>query len=331
MASDGALRVRAIGGRRGRERAPSSARLARRITWAASKQSALIAGLLARGDRRDDCYRAYAYFRWVDDVVDEVAQTRERRLRFVVRQRDLIGRLYRHERPSDLTPEEQMLADLIRDGDDRLRSYLYNFLSIIEFDAVRKGQPIGGADLAWYSERLGMAVTDAIEFFIAADQRYPDVPSRHLAAEAAHITHMLRDLVEDLGAGYLNIPYEYLQAHRIQPSELDSLPMRTWVMDRVALAREKFRAGKRFLESLDDLRSKLAGNWYCTRFELVLDAIERDGYVLRAAYPERKGLKAMLRMVWIGMSVIAQHTTQRLLGVRLAGTRVGASSKLTSS
>ncbi len=330
MATDGALRLRTISGRRRSERVPGSAKLARRITWAASKQSALIAGLLAHRDRRDDCYRAYAYFRWVDDVVDEVMQNREQRLRFVVRQRDLIGRLYRHERPSDLTPEEQMLADLVRDGDDRLRSYLHNFLSIIEFDAAREGHPIGGGDLAWYSETLGTAVTDAIEYFIAADQRYPQGPSRHLAAEAAHITHMLRDLVEDLDAGYINVPHEYLQAHRVQPSELDSLPMRTWVMDRVELAREYFQAGKRFLESLDNLRSKLAGYWYCTRFELVLDAIERDGYVLRATYPERKGLKAMLQMAWIGMSIIVRHATRRLPGVRQAGAQIGASSELRS-
>ena len=48
----------------------TTARLARSITWASSKQSYLTARLLADRDLVDDCLRAYAYFRWVDDMVD---------------------------------------------------------------------------------------------------------------------------------------------------------------------------------------------------------------------------------------------------------------------
>ncbi len=48
----------------------TTARLARRITWASSKQSYLTARLLADRDLADDCLRAYAYFRWADDRID---------------------------------------------------------------------------------------------------------------------------------------------------------------------------------------------------------------------------------------------------------------------
>ena len=48
----------------------STARLARSITWASSKQSYLTARLLADRDLADDCLRAYAYFRWADDMID---------------------------------------------------------------------------------------------------------------------------------------------------------------------------------------------------------------------------------------------------------------------
>ena len=41
---------------------------------------------------------------------------------------------------------------------------------------------------------------------------------------------------------------------------------------------------------LDVLRCKVAGYWYCARFEAVLDTIESDGYRLRAEYEERRKL-----------------------------------------
>lgn len=287
--------------------ARASAQLARGITWSGSKQSFLIAALLARPDRRDDCFRAYAYFRWVDDVVDEVAQSRQERLRFMGRQRQLADHLYRGERPIELVPEEMMLVDLVAGSGCRLQRYIDNFLAIIEFDADRRGRPITEAELGWYSETLGKAVTDAIECFIADDGGYPDTPARHLAATAAHVTHMLRDLVADLDEGYINVPLEYMAEHRFEVSDLACLPMRSWVMDRVELARRRFRVGKEYLDDLDDLRSKLAGYWYCARFEIVLDAIERDGYVLRREYNERRSWAAALKMAWIGLRVAARH------------------------
>jgi hypothetical protein len=68
---------------------------------------------LADRDLADDCLRAYAYFRWADDVIDISSQSAEERLDFIRGQKRLVDRLYEGERPDDLTPEEEMLADLI--------------------------------------------------------------------------------------------------------------------------------------------------------------------------------------------------------------------------
>ena len=40
---------------------------------------------------------------------------------------------------------------------------------------------------------------------------------------------MLRDMCEDLPAGLVNIPAEYLEAHGIHGIELNSEPLRLWV------------------------------------------------------------------------------------------------------
>jgi phytoene/squalene synthetase len=297
-----------------------TAALARSITMASSKQSYMTARMLVDKDLVDDCCRAYGYFRWVDDVVDAspagdgTSQLRDKRITFVRRQRELIDRLYGGERPGDLAPEEAIIADLIghdRGVDSGLQSFIRNFLAIIDFDAHRRGRLISQGELTWYSNRLGKAVTDAIQYFIRNGHPYPAADNHYLAATAAHITHMLRDMVEDAAQGYFNIPCEYLKAHGIGPKDMDSPKFRAWVRGRVELAREYFREGKRYINSLDVLRCKIAAHWYCARFEGLLDIMERDGYVLRAEYGRRRKLSTWLRMAVLAASVTLQHMARR--------------------
>jgi len=108
----------------------STASLARAITWAGSKQTYFTVRLLVDKDLVDDCYRAYAYFRWADDVIDDSARSSEERLAFIDRQKELIEQLYKGKRPYDMLPEEEIVADLIshdRGENHGLVSFIYNF------------------------------------------------------------------------------------------------------------------------------------------------------------------------------------------------------------
>ena len=292
----------------------SSAALARAITWDGSKQTYYTTRLMVDSGLVDDCFRAYAYFRWADDIVDAPSQSSDDRISFIRRQSDLIDRLYRSERPDDLAPEEEMIADLIsRDEEPNsgLQSFIRNFLAIIEFDAYRKGRLISRQELTWYSNRVGKGVTDCMQHFIGNGHPYPDSDSRYLAAIGAHIAHMLRDMVLDTADGYINIPGEYLDAHGISPQDVESAPFRAWVRGQVAQARQYFREGKPYLDELDVLRCKIVGYWYCARFEGVLDTIERDGHVLRSEYNERRKLSTWLRMACLAVSVTFRHVFGR--------------------
>jgi phytoene/squalene synthetase len=134
-----------------------------------------------------------------------------------------------------------------------------------------------------------------MHYFVGHNCSAPRDETRYLAVTAAHITHMLRDTFDDLRAGYFNIPREVLEANHIAPQDVQSDAYRAWVVSRVQLARAYFRAGREYLSRVENLRCRLAGFTYVARFEGVLDAIEREGYRLRAAYPERKGLGAIAR------------------------------------
>ncbi len=290
-------------------RAPDAA-LARRITFRESKQSYLTMRLLVDRDLVDDSYRAYAYFRWADDVVDEHLRTREERLAFIRAQKALIARLYDGEQLGSLRTEETMVAELVRhDRGTRsgLRSYIENFLAIIEFDAERKGRRITAEELRVYTDRLALAVTDAIQYFIRNGHRYAEDERRIAGARAAHITHMLRDMREDLPEGYANIPSEYLERHGIEPDAMDSPAFRAWVKSRIEEAREDFRRGKAYIDGMDVLRAKVAARLYCARFEHVLDTIEDDGYRLRADYSEERGALRWLQMTGLAVGVTLRH------------------------
>jgi len=292
-----------------------TADLARAITQASSKQSYYTARLMVDQDLEFDCYRAYAYFRWVDDVVDIECQNRKARLAFIQRQKDLVERLYHAEYPPNLTPEEEIIADLIHNDRGecyRLRSYIRNFLAVIEFDADRKGRLITQSELDWYAHTLGKAVTDGIQYFVCNGHSYPESENRYLAATGAHIVHMLRDLLGDIPEGYINIPVEAIRAHDIDINNLDSEFLQTWVKSRVLLARQYFSEGKKYLDELSVLRCRIVGYWYCARFETLLDTIEADDYVLKISYPKPNKVVTWLRFTGIALQQIREHARYHL-------------------
>jgi phytoene/squalene synthetase len=287
--------------------------LAMKITKSASKQTYYTIRLFVDRDRVADAFRAYGYFRWVDDILDagsggglvldeaEVAA----RTAFLERQQALLEACYRGEVWDDLSAEERMLVDLVRKDTEKnsgLQAYLRNMMDVMAFDVARRGRTISQAELSTYSRKLGTAVTEAIYHFIGHDDPSPCHEARYLAVTAAHITHMLRDAQEDVQSGYFNIPQEVLQARGISPWDIKSQAYREWVCGRVQLARGYFKAGRECTRQVKNWRCRLAGYAYTARFEWMLRAIERDNYCLRCEYPERKGLAAGLWMTWFALT-----------------------------
>jgi phytoene/squalene synthetase len=284
------------------------------ITRSASSQTYYTIRFLVDRERVLDAYRAYAYFRWVDDTLDAgdfalsgpagTIQARER-TDFLARQQSLLEKCYRGETSPDATREEKMLIDLVA-GDSRknsgLQSYLRNMMKVMDFDARRRGRWVAQAELNDYTRWLAGAVTEALHYFIGHDRFSPHDETRYLAVTAAHITHMLRDTYDDVQAGYYNIPREVLEAGRIQPRDIGSKAYRDWVCSRVRLARECFMAGRNYLARVENPRCQLAGFAYTARFEWLLDTIEQEGYLLRPAYSERKSPATGLRM---GLSTLS--------------------------
>ena len=279
----------------------SSQDLAAWITKAASKQTYYTVRFLVDRQRVADAYRAYAYFRWVDDQLDQEDIRKPQRMAFVRRQKALMERCYLGDPPPHLADEERLLAELIgkdREKDSGLQAYIRNMMAVMAFDADRRGRLISQAELVDYSRYLATAVTEALHYFIGHDRPSPRGEARYLAATAAHIVHMLRDTAEDVNAGYYNIPSEFLAAHAITAWDVESAPYRAWVRGRAQLARSYFAAGRGYLAQVENLRCRLAGYAYIARFEGVLEAIQAEGYRLRPNYADCKRKAAALQMGW---------------------------------
>ncbi len=287
---------------------PSSAALAAAITRQASRQTFYTIRYLADRSLTADAYRAYAYFRWVDDVVDQGALVQAERLAFLARQQEIITRCYRGDRPIDQAPEERLVADLIQAHsaeNSGLYIYLSEMMAVMVFDAERQGRLISQAELNEYTRALATAVTEALHYFIGHGQAAPQDESRYLAVTGAHITHMLRDALEDTAVGYYNVPSEFLEKNGIAATDVQHEAYRAWVEEQAETARRCFAAGRDYLARVENGRCRLAGYAYIGRFELVLDLIEKEGYRLRAAYPERKSKRAALKLLLSALSQAA--------------------------
>ncbi len=291
------------------------------ITKAASQQTYYTIRFLVDRERVDDAYRAYGYFRWVDDILDadsgsgpvrpalaarpgSEGKASERRA-FLERQKSLLESCYRGEAPRDANIQEKMLLELVghdKEKNSGLQSYLRNMMLVMDFDAGRRGRLISQAELNKYTRWLAAAVTESMHYFVGHGSFAPHDETRYLAVSAAHITHMLRDTFDDVQAGYYNIPREVLEANHIGPQDIQSDAYRAWVKGRVLLARKYFKVGRSYLARVQDPRCRLAGFAYTARFEWLLDTMEKEGYCLRPQYPERKKIGTGLRMSWLALS-----------------------------
>jgi len=279
----------------------NSGELAARITRGASKQTYYTFRFLADRELVPDAFRAYAYFRWVDDILDGDTGSRPVRLAFLERQQSLLEACYRGEAVCGLSAEEQILADLVANDKEKnsgLQSYLRNMMAVMEFDVKRRGRRITQAELFEYTQMLAVAVTEAMHYFIGRNCHAPRGEGRYLAVRGAHVVHMLRDTVEDTKTGYFNVPDEVIKAQGLCLEDVEAPAYREWVFDRVNLAESYFERGREHIARVKSFRCRLAGYAYIARFEYMLEVIKRDGCRLRAAYPERKSLQAGLWMAW---------------------------------
>ena len=310
--------------------------LAAAITKAASKQTYYTIRFLVDRPLVDDAYRAYAYFRWVDDVVDAVtskgfdASDTERllRMRFLERQTSLLEACLSGDEPGEVNRHEAMLVDLARNAgrtDPRLVAYLRHMMLVMAFDVGRRGRLVTRQELDDYTHWLAIAVAEAMLYFIGNDASAPDDETRYAAVSGAHIVHMLRDTYIDVRAGYFNVPREVLAASSIGPADVRCDAYRAWVRERVLRARAHFEAGHSYFAHIGSRRHRLAGIAYMARFEWLIETLEGNGFTLQEEYGEPPRLAMGMRTGAHVLSSLAETRWLRRPGLPVAATHADRS------
>src|SRR5512146_305416 len=113
-----------------------TATVASSITKAASKQTYYTIRFLVDRDRVQDAYRAYGYFRWVDDVLDADTGSPAERRAFLERQRSLLENCYQGAAAADVGPQERLLVELVQGDHEKnsgLQLYLRNMMRVMQF------------------------------------------------------------------------------------------------------------------------------------------------------------------------------------------------------
>ena len=264
---------------------------AARLTRLSSLHTYVVIRCLVDRDLVADGYRAYAYFRWLDDVLDKQLSDHAARMAMVAEQAELARRAFAGDSAQPACDEERLLLDLVRrrrPDHPGLASYIGCMMQVMQFDAERRGRLVSAAELTDYTRRLSTAVMDGLTYFIGNHDHYPAAAARYKAVAAAHISHMLRDAAEDEASGYYNIPRELLESHHLSPADMRAAPYRAWVRGRVDLADRLFREGRQYIHSLSNPRARLAGLAYCANFESVLRRVRRNDYVLVGLRPSLK-------------------------------------------
>lgn len=289
---------------------------AENITRDASVQTYWTVKLLFDQERKEDAYRAYAYFRYLDDEIDIRRKTIASRRSFILRHRGVIDAAYAGSPLPSLTTAERLITELISHNPDSsglLGSFINNFFAVIAYDSGRRGIQISRQRLLWYRKTLSKAVTDGIAYFVNGNRPFPPHPALYAGAEAAHITHMLRDLFEDAADGYYNIPREYCVSHHISPRRLSPQHVRGWVRGETIHARKLFAASHAYIDTLPSLPAKIVCAWYCERFEHLLTTIERENFVLRRHYSRVHSARKYLSMALIALRTIVRHYVRKLI------------------
>ena len=114
----------------------ASATLAEIITRDASIQSYLTIKALVPQEHRDDAFRAYAYYRWVDDLLDGEGLNQAQRSDFISSQRRLLSDCLNGHPPRELCAEELLLVDLTQGHLKRdlgLKIYLRDMMDVMAF------------------------------------------------------------------------------------------------------------------------------------------------------------------------------------------------------
>jgi phytoene/squalene synthetase len=188
-------------------------------------------------EKRNYLFLCYAYLRWVDNFIDDKNNAIVEKRRLIKKQEQLLASILSGNTADIQFVEEHFLYYLIQYalaiGNTSLANELLNMIKTFEMDIQRieNNGIFKQQELDRYAKGQANALF-GILFSFFPTQKYDSKP---VALASLHHFYLLRDFIEDLEMGYINISTEELQKFKLNETNLADVGRLTeWVAHKIS-------------------------------------------------------------------------------------------------
>jgi hypothetical protein len=193
---------------------------------------------LANKSIRDYVYLCYVYLRWVDDFVDNPETAINKKKEFIEYQKTLIESLYNPINAETTKIEEASLiyfAEYALLSDNKvLLDEVKNMVEALSMDVYRleSSGVFSNSKLNLYIELMSKSLFNILCVFVFPKSEYRE--EYFLGMKFTTIALMIRDLEEDIDAGFINIGIEDIKRYNLDLGNLkNDRNLSLWLSDRI--------------------------------------------------------------------------------------------------
>jgi hypothetical protein len=159
-----------------------------------------------------------------------------------------------------------------RKNGSRLQSMIMGFLEAITWDVERRNKIVNQLELDRYSLLLGRSYSEGLLYGLKLNPCEPIfmIP-KTICGIAAHWSHLLRDLNEDLKLGYINISDDEIKQYSINLNYPQTL--RPWIRAKCYRTLDMFVEGRKSRNLLPTHKARLVFDLNCLKHISVINKI----------------------------------------------------------
>ncbi len=202
----------------------SAAEFARSIAKNDQPKASKILDFLINKSQRDYVNLCFAYLRWADDIVDNPDLPVKQKRKFIEHQKKLVCLTYNENSFEPTGIEEACLFYFTEfaksTGDLKLLDEVKNMMDALSMDVDRleNSGVFSNNDLDHYIDLMSKSLFNILYVFTLPKSEYRE--EFYLGSKFTTAALMIRDLEEDIDAGFINIPAEVINYYTIDIKNL---------------------------------------------------------------------------------------------------------------
>ncbi|MBI4010552.1 MAG: squalene/phytoene synthase family protein [Candidatus Aenigmarchaeota archaeon] len=244
----------------------------------------------------------YYFLRWIDDTIDRNHLPKNKKIRFLLRERKVIENIFAGKQLKNLNDYETGLI-LLRKFDKKIaikikRYVIDNYIKAFELE-LKRNEIVTKKWLSEYAYYVGGSFAN---FGLIITN--PNLDTKIMngisktCATAADLTHLLRDFRKDLRTKKLNIPKEDIEKFNIEPNKLNEncRELSNFARSQVNEIYKLFSSGEKYIKSTSSFRLRLASALFISKYKFVLAKIKNRNYDLFSDYDHSTLSEKFIRM-----------------------------------